>query len=65
MARIGGPMDSEQTRIDIMKLHQMLWKQNPDKYIKLYGYPCKCKDTLSVMIDNVPTCAKCGKVQLN
>jgi hypothetical protein len=30
-----------------------------------YVNHCRCKDTLSTMIDGKPTCAKCGKVQIN
>jgi hypothetical protein len=61
--RIGA--DSEQTRIDLMKLRRMMWEQKPDAFIHLYGYPCRCKDTLSTITSDMPTCAKCGKVQVD
>jgi hypothetical protein len=52
-------------KIDLHKLKVTMWKQDPDKFIHLFGYPCKCKDTLSAMIAGSPICVKCGKMQVN
>ena len=35
------------------------------EYLMQDEQTCKCKDTLSVMIDNVPYCGKCNKIQVN
>jgi hypothetical protein len=55
-------------RVDMDKLREMLKEKDPKAYDALFGstiQTCKCGDTLSAMINGVPYCTKCGRIQVN